>query len=324
MSDPDPTVDFASLHGIGDISGLDVSQRRRIGSGNRLSVAIGVTENGSRLVLDMTPRAYGGIGPHGLLIGCTGSGKSELLLSLVLGLAVEHGPEQVNFLLADAMGAATFDSVRNLPQVAGYFPNFSGGDDWQTSGGQMMEVVANEVSRRLDHIRSLGGFRSFSEYAWAARNAGVPTDPMPVLVVVIDEFAELMHTHRREFLDTATMVGRFGEAAGVHMLLASQRLEERVTHAIDSYLTYRICLNTFSANESREVLGVPDAYHLPSIPGRGLLRAPDGSITGFRAAYSSYRIRTRHTSDPYDDGSLPFSEVLATALISGTPARRLE
>lgn len=110
---------------------------------------------------------------------------------------------------------------------------------------------------------------------------------------MVDEFSELLSTHR-EFMDLFVMIGRLGRSLGVHLLLASQRLDEGRMHQLESHLSYRVGLRTFSAMESRGVLGVPDAYELPAQPGSGYLKSGVESLTRFRAAYSSgtYRRRT--------------------------------
>ncbi|RBL84960.1 secretion protein EccC, partial [Streptomyces cavourensis] len=125
------------------------------------------------------------------------------------------------------------------------------------------------------------------------RAAGADLAPLPSLFVVVDEFSELLSTHR-EFMELFVMIGRLGRSLGVHLLLASQRLDEGRMHQLESHLSYRIGLRTFSAMESRGVLGVPDAYELPAAPGGGYLKSGVEALTRFRAAYSSgtYRRRT--------------------------------
>ena len=122
---------------------------------------------------------------------------------------------------------------------------------------------------------------------------------MPNLLIVLDEFSEML-TAKPEFLDLFIQIGRIGRSLGVHLLLASQRLEEGKLRGLDTYLSYRLGLKTFSAAESRVVLGVPDAFNLPSIPGSGYLKTV-GAEAGraparFKAAYVSgpYRPQTPH------------------------------
>ena len=109
---------------------------------------------------------------------------------------------------------------------------------------------------------------------------------MPSLFVVLDEFSELLAA-KPEFIDLFVTIGRVGRSLGVHLLLASQRLEEGRLRGLDTQLSYRIGLRTFSAQESRIVLGVPDAYELPSQPGNGYLKDGTSGLTRFKAAYVS-------------------------------------
>src|SRR5262249_46940776 len=108
---------------------------------------------------------------------------------------------------------------------------------------------------------------------------------LPALFIVLDEFSELLAA-KPEFAELFAAIGRVGRSLGVHLLLASQRLEEGKLRGLDTQLSYRSGLRTFSALESRTVLGVPDAYELPAEPGNGYLKA-DGTLTRFRAAYVS-------------------------------------
>ncbi len=109
---------------------------------------------------------------------------------------------------------------------------------------------------------------------------------MPSLLIVVDEFGELL-TARPEFLDLFSAIGRVGRSLGMHLLLASQRLDEGRLRGLDSHLRFRICLRTFSAAESTAVLGVPDAYHLPAAPGSALIKVDASSPVPFTAALIS-------------------------------------
>src|SRR5690606_26702201 len=127
-----------------------------------------------------------------------------------------------------------------------------------------------------------------------ARLAGAPLDALPTLFVIVDEFSELLASNP-DFAELFVMIGRLGRSLGVHLLLASQRLEDGRMTKLESHLSYRIGLRTFSALESRSVIGVPDAHQLPNAPGNGYLRSDVATLTRFKAAYVSgaYRRRTR-------------------------------
>ncbi|MGW6707836.1 type VII secretion protein EccCa [Streptomyces sp. NPDC054956] len=281
-------LDFTDLLNLGDAASVDVSRSWRPRSaGERLRVPIGVGEDGSPVMLDLKEAAQEGMGPHGLCVGATGSGKSELLRTLVLGLAVTHTSQTLNFVLADFKGGATFTGMGRLPHVAAVITNLA---DDLTLVDRMGDSIRGELQRRQELLRSAGNYANVHDYE-KARAAGAPLEPLASLVLVIDEFSELL-TAKPDFIDMFIQIGRIGRSLGVHLLLASQRLEEGKLRGLDTYLSYRIGLRTFSAAESRTAIGVPDAYHLPSVPGSGYLKSGTDEMTRFKAAYVSGTYRS--------------------------------
>ncbi|MGW1177614.1 type VII secretion protein EccCa [Kitasatospora sp. NPDC002543] len=282
--------DLTALLGIPDLHAHDVEalwgQR---GIPQRLRVPLGLGPDGRPVDLDLKESAQGGMGPHGMLIGATGSGKSELLRTLVLALAVTHSSEVLNFVLVDFKGGATFLGLDALPHTSAVITNLA---DEASMVDRMRDALHGELVRRQEVLRE-AGYASLLDYE-TARAAGTALRPLPTLFVVVDEFSELLSAHR-DFMDLFVMIGRLGRSLGVHLLLASQRLDEGRMSALESHLSYRIGLRTFSAMESRGVLGVPDAYQLPSQPGNGFLRSDISTLTRFKAAYVSgpYRPKRR-------------------------------
>ncbi|MFE4973713.1 type VII secretion protein EccCa [Kitasatospora sp. NPDC056651] len=275
--------DLTSLLGIKDLHRHDVRRAwAERPEEQRLRVPLGLGPDGTPVDLDIKESAQGGMGPHGLLIGATGSGKSELLRTLVLALALTHSSETLNFVLVDFKGGATFLGLDRLPHTSAVITNLA---DEATLVDRMRDALHGEMMRRQELLRSAGNYTSLVDYE-AARSSGVKLDPLPTLFVVVDEFSELLAAHR-DFMDLFIMIGRLGRSLGVHLLLASQRLDEGRMHALESHLSYRIGLRTFSAMESRGVLGVPDAFHLPSQPGNGILRSDIATLSRFKAAYVS-------------------------------------
>jgi S-DNA-T family DNA segregation ATPase FtsK/SpoIIIE len=264
---------------------------------DRLRVPIGVGGAGQPVDLDIKESAQGGMGPHGLVIGATGSGKSELLRTLVLGLALSHSPETLNFVLVDFKGGATFASLDALPHTSAVITNLA---DELILVDRMKDALAGEMNRRQEVLRAAGNYSSLKDYE-RAREQGAPLEPMPSLFVVVDEFSELLSA-KPDFIDLFVMIGRLGRSLGVHLLLASQRLEEGKLRGLDTHLSYRIGLRTFSALESRVVLGVPDAYELPSAPGNGYLKEGTEALVRFKAAYVSgaYTRRTQQAAGGHE------------------------
>ncbi|MER7398466.1 type VII secretion protein EccCa [Streptomyces sp. NPDC000151] len=289
-------LEFTDLLNLGDAASVDTQRTWRPRSqAERLRVPIGVGEDGQPVMLDLKEAAQDGMGPHGLCVGATGSGKSELLRTLVLGLAVTHTSETLNFVLADFKGGATFAGMSDMPHVAAVITNLA---DDLTLVDRMGDSIRGELNRRQEMLRDAGNYANIHDYEMA-RAAGAPLEPIASLVLVIDEFSELL-TAKPDFIDMFIQIGRIGRSLGVHLLLASQRLEEGRLRGLETYLSYRIGLRTFSAAESRAALGVPDAYHLPSVPGSGYLKFGTDEMTRFKAAYVSgiYRSAGAHTATP--------------------------
>ncbi|MGW7571501.1 type VII secretion protein EccCa [Streptomyces tendae] len=282
-------VELTSLLGIPDLHRHQPHTLwERVTGPGRLRVPIAVGGDGLPVELDIKESAQGGMGPHGMLIGATGSGKSELLRTLVLALALTNSSETLNFVLVDFKGGATFLGLDELPHTSAVITNLS---EEVALVERMQDALHGELIRRQELLRSAGNYSSALEYE-RARATGAALAPLPSLFVVVDEFSELLAAHR-EFMELFVMIGRLGRSLGVHLLLASQRLDEGRMHQLESHLSYRIGLRTFSAMESRGVLGVPDAYQLPSQPGSGYLRSGVEALTRFRAAYVSGEYRRR-------------------------------
>lgn len=247
-----------------------------------LRVPIGVDDFGAPVLLDLKESAQLGMGPHGICIGATGSGKSELLRTLVLGLALTHSPEDLSMVLVDYKGGAAFAPFAGLPHVAGLIDNLA--DDAQLTERARVSIQG-EVVRRQELLRDAGAVASISHYR-ELREERPDLPPMPHLFVVIDEFGELL-TAEPEFVDLLLTIGRIGRSIGVHLLLSSQRIEAGKLRGLDTYLSYRIGLRTFSEAESSVVLDRPDAFHLPAIPGYGFLKVDTSVYRRFRAGYVS-------------------------------------
>ena len=307
-------ADFMDLLGLGDVRGFEPGAAwRPRPARDRLRVPIGLGEGGSMVHLDIKESAQQGMGPHGLVIGATGSGKSEFLRTLVLGLALTHSPEQLNMVLVDFKGGATFAGMSHMPHVSAVITNLA---QELTLVDRMQDALSGEMVRRQELLREAGNFASVRDYE-KARVAGDDLAPLPSLFLVVDEFSEMLAA-KPEFIDLFVAIGRLGRSLGLHLLLASQRLEEGRLRGLESHLSYRLGLRTFSAQESRAVLGVPDAYELPAVPGLGYLKPDPTSMIRFKAAYVSgppatARPRVRRDEGGHVQGILPFtiSEVQA-------------
>ncbi|MBB1029480.1 type VII secretion protein EccCa [Dietzia sp. SLG310A2-38A2] len=301
VTNADGSTSTRRVPGLPDLLGIGMATRvdpavawRRRGERDRLRVPVGVSPDGAPVELDLKEAAHGGMGPHGLCIGATGSGKSEFLRTLVLGLVATHDPDALNLVLVDFKGGATFLGLESLSHVSAVITNLQAEI---TMVDRMRDALEGELNRRQEVLRAAGNYAGVGDYE-AARARGAQLDPLPALVIVVDEFSELLSS-KPEFAELFLTIGRLGRSLHIHLLLASQRLEEGRLRGLDSHLSYRIALKTFSATESRTVLGVTDAYHLPATPGAGFLKVDSGEPVRFDAAYVS----GPHREDRRLDGS---------------------
>jgi len=282
--------ELVELLGLPDVREIDFD---RAWSGrlerDRLRVPIGQDTDGVPLVLDLKEAAQQGMGPHGVMIGATGSGKSEVLRTLVLALALTHSPEQLNFVLVDFKGGATFAGMAGMPHVSAIITNL--GSELALVD-RFQDALQGEIVRRQELLRAAGNFANVSDYEKARKGGRTDLAPLPALLIVADEFSELLAA-KPEFVESFINIGRVGRSLQVHLLLASQRLEEGKLRGLDTYLSYRIGLRTFSAAESRTIIGTPDAYTLPQEPGVGYLKADTDNLLQFRAAYVSGTPKTK-------------------------------
>ncbi|MFD9421529.1 MULTISPECIES: type VII secretion protein EccCa [unclassified Streptomyces] len=289
-------VEFASMLGIDDVAQLDLPALwAPRGERAFLRVPIGISDSHEPVLLDLKESSELGMGPHGLCVGATGSGKSELLRTLVLALVATHPPEDLALVLVDYKGGATFAPFADLPHVSGVITNL------ENQAGLVERVhssLAGEVKRRQQALKDAGNVADIGDYAALRAEKRPDLDPLPHLFVVIDEFGELL-TAKPDFIDLFLSIGRIGRSIGVHLLLSSQRIEGGKLKGLDTYLSYRLGLRTFSADESRTVLDTTDAFHLPPLPGFGYLKVDTSHYARFKAGYVSggYRGPVRHSED---------------------------
>ncbi|MGP8298271.1 type VII secretion protein EccCa [Streptomyces inhibens] len=295
-------VDFAELLGVDDVAQLDLSHLwAPRGERAFLRVPIGINDSHEPVLLDLKESSELGMGPHGLCVGATGSGKSELLRTIVLALVTTHPPEDLALVLVDYKGGATFAPFANLPHVAGVITNL------ENQAGLVERVhasLAGEVKRRQQVLKDAGNIADIGDYAALRASRRPDLEALPHLFVVIDEFGELL-TAKPDFIDLFLSIGRIGRSIGVHLLLSSQRIEGGHLKGLDTYLSYRLGLRTFSADESRTVLDTADAFHLPPLPGFGYLKVDTSHYDRFKASYVSgaYRGPAQRPGDE-DSGPL--------------------
>ena len=282
---------FNTLLGIPDASALDVASlwapRRR---DDELRVPIGITATGDPLYFDLKDEAEGGMGPHGLMIGMTGSGKSQTLMSILLSLLTTHSADRLIVIYADFKGEAGADIFRNFPQVVAVISNMA---EKRSLADRFADTLRGEVARREQLLKETGrrvqgsAFNSVTEYENAIA-AGHDLPPLPTLFVVADEFTLMLADHP-EYAELFDYVARKGRSFRIHILFASQTLDVGKIKDIDKNTSYRIGLKVASPSVSRQIIGVEDAYHIESgreHKGVGFLVPAPGAVPiKFRSTY---------------------------------------
>ncbi|MBE6942014.1 MAG: type VII secretion protein EssC [Ruminococcaceae bacterium] len=257
-------VTFLEMFGVGRLEQLNPLKRWEENNPVKsLATPVGVAEDGSAFMLDLHEKRQG---PHGLVAGMTGSGKSEFLITYILSLAVNYHPDEVAFVLIDYKGGGLADAFENprtgikLPHLAGTITNLDGASIQRSLMSIESELVRrqkvfSEVSKRFDE-----GSMNIYTYQKLHR-AGKVTEPMPHLFIISDEFAELKQ-QQPEFMAKLISAARIGRSLGVHLILATQKPSGVVDDQIRSNTKFRVCLRVQEKADSQDMLKRPEAAEL--------------------------------------------------------------
>ena len=240
-----------------------------------LAVPLGVREQNNYVELNLHEKAHG---PHGLVAGTTGSGKSEIVQSYILSLAVNFHPYEVGFLLIDYKGGGMANLFKNLPHLLGTITNLDGAESHRA-----MVSIKSELARRQ---------RVFNEYGVNHINGyhklyqlGKAREPIPHLFLISDEFAELKK-EQPEFMKELVSTARIGRSLGIHLILATQKPSGVVDDQIWTNSKFKLCLKVQNEADSREMLKTPDAASIVQ-PGRAYLQVGNNEIYElFQSAFS--------------------------------------
>ncbi|MCE5044133.1 type VII secretion protein EssC [Staphylococcus chromogenes] len=270
------SITFLEMYQVEDVEALNVKQRWRENETYKtMAVPLGVRGKDDLLYLNLHERAHG---PHGLIAGTTGSGKSEIIQSYILSLAVNFHPHEVAFLLIDYKGGGMANLFKDLAHLVGTITNLDGDEAMRA-----LTSIKAELRRRqrlfgkhdVNHINHY--HKLFKE--------GIAKDPMPHLFIISDEFAELK-SEQPEFMKELVSTARIGRSLGIHLILATQKPSGVVDDQIWSNSKFKLALKVQDKQDSNEILKTPDAADI-TLPGRAYLQVGNNEIYElFQSAYS--------------------------------------
>ncbi|MBQ7613431.1 MAG: type VII secretion protein EssC [Butyrivibrio sp.] len=291
------SITFLAMYGVNTPEQLNASERwLKNQIYDSISGLLGFNGAKSQCHLDLHEKYHG---PHGLVAGTTGSGKSETLQTYLLSLAVNYSPDDINFFIIDYKGGGMANLFEKLPHLAGQISNLSGAQIKRA----LISIKAE--NRRRQILFNNAGVNNINKYTKLYKNNEVK-EPIPHLIIVIDEFAELKR-EEPEFMRELISVAQVGRSLGVHLILATQKPSGTVDDNIWSNSKFRLCLRVQTKEDSMEMLGKPDAAYITQA-GRGYLQVgTDEVYEMFQSGYSGA---------PYDPDLVSSNE--ATGLISRT------
>lgn len=241
-----------------------------------LFTAVGLLSGNEPRVLTFSAKADG---VHGIIAGSTGSGKSELLMTLIIGLALNFNPDVLNFVLVDYKGGSAFEPFKRLPHKVDIVTNLD-----QSGTARVFASIISELDRR-QKLNTYTNSKDIVHYRRKGLNLEPERPPYPHMFIIIDEFAEMI-SGNAEYKAQLESITRLGRALGVTLILAAQR-PVGVTDQMRANIKFRICLRVETPDDSREVLRRADAAFLPpGIPGRGYLQIGNENIEMIQTAYT--------------------------------------
>lgn len=254
-----------------------------------LAAPIGVRSGGEKLWFNLHERGHG---PHGLVAGTTGSGKSELLQTMIAAQAVYYHPHELAFVLVDYKGGGMSNAFAELPHLIGTITNLQGNLAMRALAALKGELLRRQALLSQVHVNHVDDYQRL-------HRKGQAPEPLPHLVIIVDEFAELK-TELPEFMRELVSAVRVGRSLGIHLILATQKPAGVVDEQIWSNTRFRLCLRVERPEDSREVLKRPDAANLAD-PGRAFFQMGNDEIFElFQAALSTapYDPEDTHAPDP--------------------------
>ena len=310
---------FLEMYDVGNVNQLNILNRWKNNDIIKsLSCPVGIDEQAELFTLDLHEKAHG---PHGLVAGMTGSGKSEWIITYILSMAVNYSPEEVQFVLIDYKGgglALTFDNRENnikLPHVVGTLTNLD-----VVEMKRSLASINSELKRRQNMFKSAReklNESSMDIYKYQEfYRSGKLSEPMSHLFIVSDEFAELK-AQQPDFMDELISTARIGRSLGVHLILATQKPSGVVDDQIWSNSKFRVCLKVQDKSDSNDMLKCPDAAMLKDT-GRFYLQV--GYNEFFAKGQSAYAGMPYYESDKkitVVDSTIDFVDEIGTIIKRG-------
>lgn len=278
--------DILSYYGIDDPGNIDFdslwASRTDTMGRSRLRAPFGNrSDNGELLFLDMKSLDEGGDGPHGVMFGTTGSGKSTLVRTVIESLMLSHPPEELQFVLADLKGGSAVKPFAGVPHVSRIITDL---EEDQALMERFLDALWGEIARRKAICDSAGvdDAKEYNSVRARMRARGQDMAPLPMLVVVIDEFYEWFRIMPTA-VDVLDSIGRQGRAYWIHLMMASQTIESRAEKLMEN-MGYRLVLKARTAGAA-QAAGVPNAVNLPAQAGLGYFRKSLEDIIRFQAEF---------------------------------------
>ncbi|MBC1343626.1 type VII secretion protein EssC [Listeria welshimeri] len=270
------SVTFLEMYGVERVEELNIAGRWAENETYKsLAVPLGLRGKDDIVQLNLHEKAHG---PHGLVAGTTGSGKSEIIQSYIISLGVNFHPYEVAFLLIDYKGGGMANLFKNMPHLLGTITNLD--------GAQSMRALAS-IKAELQKRQRLFGehdVNHINQYQKLYKQ-GKATEPMPHLFLISDEFAELK-SEQPEFMKELVSTARIGRSLGIHLILATQKPSGVVDDQIWSNSKFKLALKVQNASDSNEILKTPDAAEI-TLPGRSYLQVGNNEIYElFQSAWS--------------------------------------
>ena len=276
------TISFLEMYNVGKIEQLNIANRWSVNNSKKsLAVPVGIEKSGTLLKLDLHEKYHG---PHGLIAGMTGSGKSEFIITYILSLAVNYSPDDVAFILIDYKGGGLAGAFENretgvkLPHLAGTITNLD-----TAEMNRSLASIQSELRRRqqlFNEARDSLGESTVDIYKYQSfYKEGKVKEPIPHLMIISDEFAELK-SQQPEFMGELISTARIGRSLGVHLILATQKPSGVVNDQIWSNSRFRVCLKVQEKSDSNEMIKCPDAAFIKNV-GRFYLQVGYNELFAF-------------------------------------------